>query len=100
MMVGGSGPFDRGRGLLAGDPQGDIVTAAPAPSPATTIVSELRRRSGELWECLVTLPDGTRHRLVVPADVASVHGIQLSAAALATFYADQAARRAAPQREG
>jgi hypothetical protein len=53
----------------------------------TVVVSELRQRPGGLWECLVNLPDGTAHRIVVPDSVANISGVMLSAGVVAALYA-------------
>lgn len=53
----------------------------------TVVVSELMPRPGGNWECLVNLPDGTVHRIVVPADIANISGVQLSAGVVAALYA-------------
>lgn len=67
---------------------------------APYVVTELRRRPGRLWECLVVMPDGATRRLVVPDAIASVHGLAISASAVATLYAEQQARRASTTRPG
>jgi hypothetical protein len=53
----------------------------------TVVVSELKRRPGGLWECLINLPDGTSHRIVVPDDIANVSGVYLTAGVVAQLYA-------------
>jgi hypothetical protein len=49
----------------------------------TYVVSELQRLPGGLWACLIDLPDGTTRRIVVPANIASISGVALSASVIA-----------------
>jgi len=44
------------------------------------VVSELERLPGGLWSVLLTTSDGANHRVVVPDTIATVHGVQLTAA--------------------
>lgn len=53
----------------------------------TVVVTELRQRAGGNWECLIDLPDGTSHRVVVPADIATISGVYLTAGVVAALYA-------------
>lgn len=51
------------------------------------VVSELEDLGNDTWSCLVTTPDGKRHRVVIPGSIATVHGVQLTAAVVANLYA-------------
>ena len=53
----------------------------------TVVVTGLNRRPGGHWECLIDLPDGTSHRIVVPDSIANTQGVYLTAGVVAALYA-------------
>ena len=59
----------------------------PLPEAETVTVDELRRLPGGLWSVRLTFPDLSTRRIVVPPEVADLHGIRLSAGVVAELYA-------------
>ena len=53
---------------------------------APIVVSALKSLGNGVWGCDVTTPDGTKHRVVIPESITSVHGVQLTAAVIGELY--------------
>lgn len=52
------------------------------------VVSELKDKGMDLWEILITTPDGVNHRCIVPGTILNVSGVQLTAAVIAELAAN------------
>jgi hypothetical protein len=61
-------------------------TPPPSREPPTISVSELEQLPGGLWSVLLTFPDLTTRRVVIPDEIASVSGIQLTTGVIAELY--------------
>lgn len=54
--------------------------------PSTVTVDQLTQLPGGNWSVLVTFPDASTRRIVVPKEIANLHGIRLTAGVVAMLY--------------
>lgn len=68
------------------------MAPAPPPSldPPTVVVTELKSLGGGVWSVLLTFPDLSTRRLVVPKEIADLNGIRLSVGVVAELNAQGA----------
>lgn len=62
-------------------------TPPPPRETETVTVDRLEQLGNGLWSVLLTFPDLRQRRIVIPKEVADLHGVRLSAGVVAELHA-------------